>query len=562
MRTQRFYLLGSSLTIAAALLFASSASADTAAPTPAPSAAAAPSTAATARGVVYDDANGNGTRDAGEAGLPGVRVSNGAEVVATDASGAYTLPAPDNSTIFVLKPRDWEVRRDALRINRSYYRHFSPIRTGVPPMPPIPATDPLPASLDFGLRRAAPPAPAKFDALLIGDPQVRDPNEVAYVAHDIVEPLAGTFGGTTNGTPALAVVLGDLCFDNLAMHAPLAGVFAQLGLPMVYVRGNHDTDYAAADEQHATDHYQQVFGPTYYALDYGSVHFIVLNDVVWHGKQGDKAGGYEGGLGPRQLEFVRNDLAGVPVEQPVVFMMHIPMQEIAEHAELFKLLAARPHVTAFCGHTHDYNHWFLGAGEGWTGAEPLHVTAIGAACGAWWSGPPDETGVPIAMMGDGTPNGWAVLHWDGSAGRVEFRAARRPADYQMNIYAPDVVRAAEAAAPQRGAPAPAAPLAAEVDVLVNVFAGSARSKVELRVGDGAWAPLKRTPTKDPALVAMKAAEKAGPPLRHPTTDPGDCPHMWGGKLPAGLTPGTYTIEVRTTDCYGQTYTARRVIRVE
>jgi hypothetical protein len=42
-----------------------------------------------ARGLVFDDRNGNGARDEGEGGVPGVRVSNGSEVVLTDAQGRY-----------------------------------------------------------------------------------------------------------------------------------------------------------------------------------------------------------------------------------------------------------------------------------------------------------------------------------------------------------------------------------------------------------------------------------------------------------------------------------------
>jgi hypothetical protein len=39
-----------------------------------------------AKGVVYHDQNGNGTRDAGEPGLPDVAVSNQREIVKTDAN--------------------------------------------------------------------------------------------------------------------------------------------------------------------------------------------------------------------------------------------------------------------------------------------------------------------------------------------------------------------------------------------------------------------------------------------------------------------------------------------
>ena len=43
--------------------------------------------AATARGVVYEDLNENGVRDAEEPGVPDYRVSNGRDITLTDEEG-------------------------------------------------------------------------------------------------------------------------------------------------------------------------------------------------------------------------------------------------------------------------------------------------------------------------------------------------------------------------------------------------------------------------------------------------------------------------------------------
>src|SRR5690606_20025686 len=58
-------------------------------------------------GVVFEDGNGNGLRDDGEAGIAGVAVSNGRDVVRTDAEGRYALPMAPGQTIFVVKPAGW-----------------------------------------------------------------------------------------------------------------------------------------------------------------------------------------------------------------------------------------------------------------------------------------------------------------------------------------------------------------------------------------------------------------------------------------------------------------------
>src|SRR5690606_4053103 len=61
-----------------------------------------------ARGIVYEDSNQNGKRDAREKGVAQVAVSNGVDVVLTDAAGKYHLPARDNSIFFVIKPQGYQ----------------------------------------------------------------------------------------------------------------------------------------------------------------------------------------------------------------------------------------------------------------------------------------------------------------------------------------------------------------------------------------------------------------------------------------------------------------------
>src|SRR3546814_19455828 len=55
-------------------------------------------------GTVFEDGHGNGVRDAGEAGLAGVAVSDGRQVVRTDAPGRYALPRPAGQPILAIQP--------------------------------------------------------------------------------------------------------------------------------------------------------------------------------------------------------------------------------------------------------------------------------------------------------------------------------------------------------------------------------------------------------------------------------------------------------------------------
>ena len=83
-----------------------------------------------ATGVVFDDRNADGVRDPGEPGLPGVAVSNGREVVPSDAGGRYRLPLGERGVLFVIKPRDWMTPVDSDGLPR-FYRIHDP--AGSPP---------------------------------------------------------------------------------------------------------------------------------------------------------------------------------------------------------------------------------------------------------------------------------------------------------------------------------------------------------------------------------------------------------------------------------------------
>ncbi|HVK51234.1 MAG TPA: metallophosphoesterase N-terminal domain-containing protein, partial [Pseudoxanthomonas sp.] len=67
-------------------------------------------------GFVFEDRNGDGERDPGERGLPGVAVSDGQHIVRSDAQGRWQLQPVDGRTVFLIKPAGYAVanRRDGL----------------------------------------------------------------------------------------------------------------------------------------------------------------------------------------------------------------------------------------------------------------------------------------------------------------------------------------------------------------------------------------------------------------------------------------------------------------
>lgn len=490
-----------------------------------------------ATGIVFQDRNGNRVRDAGEDGLAGVRVSNQLDIAITDAQGRWTLPVRgEDTTFFVLKPRGWRSPVNSLQIPQFFYTH-KPAGSPKQRFPGVAPTGPLPASIDFPLIEK--PEPDKFQALYFGDTQPRNVQEVDFMRHDILEELVGTEAlfGTT---------LGDIVFDDLSVLEPHNQAIALLGIPWHNVLGNHDMNYDSPDDRHSDETFERHFGPNYFAFDYGQVHFLALDNVHWAGASGGKEGAYHGELGSEQLEFVKRDLEAVPPDKLVVALMHIPLAELRDREAFFRLLEPRPHAISVAAHMHTQTHYFYGEQDGWRGAKPHHHLVNVTVCGSWWGGLPDERGIPHATMADGAPNGYSIFTFDGNRYSIEFKAAGRPASYQMEIGAPEETGADDGA-----------------EVTVNVFAGSERSVVEMRVGAGDWKPLERVARADPSFLRLKQLEAAiKPPVPGVALPkPQICPHLWSGKLPRKLPEGDQWIEVRTRDAFGQVYSSRRALRV-
>lgn len=493
-------------------------------------------------GVVYHDRNRNGIRDPGEPGVRGVLVSNQREVVRTDSKGRYRLPVEDDTIIFVVKPRGWMTALDSDKVPRFYYVHKP---NGSPPVAylGVAPTGPLPESLDFPLypQRES----NRFTILVFGDTQPRDLKEVAYIAHDVLRELVGT------REAVLGIVLGDVVFDDLSVTQPLARAIGRIGIPFYYVLGNHDMNYDSPDDRYSDETWERLFGPNYYAFQHGHVHFLVLDDVVWEGAREGRRGRYQAGLGEKQLTFIRNYLQHVPRRDWIVLCMHIPMWEWAEQERraLFEMLAPFSHTLSFSAHTHYQTQRFFGDTDGWQGREAhLHWNAV-TVCGSWWTGAPDPLGIPHTTMRDGTPNGYLWVSFDRDRYRIRYQASRRPPDYQMNIYLPNAIPQDQLAATK---------------VLVNVFAGSERSIVEMRVNDeGDWIRLERVPDQpDPAYAELKRLEQEYKLPGRPLPGAMPCPHLWSGQLPSWLPRGTHVLYVRTTDMFGQTFVDKRLFRVE
>lgn len=513
-----------------------------------------------ATGVVFHDLNGNGLRDAGEPGLPGVLVSNGAEIAETDAEGRYSLPVGTETTLFVIKPRDWMTPVDPDTQLPRFYYHHKPEGGHMGRYAGVPPTGPLPESVDFPLQPRE--EPEAFDMICFGDTQPRNQREIDYISHDIVTELIGS-------DALFGVTLGDILFDNLDFFEPLNESIGNIGVPWYNVIGNHDINFDAPERWRTGATFERVYGPQYYAFQVAGVHFLVLNNIYWIME--DRR--YHGEFGEPQLTFVRNYLERAPKDELIVLLMHIPLTTTDDREQIFEMLEPFPRTFSLSAHWHRHREYFLGAEYGWRQDAPHHHIVHATTSGSWWRGVPDELGIPHATMSDGTPNGYSIIRFDGADYRLRYKAARRPAEYQMNIHAPDAVASAEAAG---------------TAVTVNIFVGNERTEAAMRFGDAKeWTPLERTSGFDPFFEALserqralytRIAEESGIEdidddvlgrvesryrelLGRGLPDPRETPRLWTGTLPANPAPGSHVIHVRATDMYGQVHRGRRIIRI-
>jgi hypothetical protein len=504
----------------------------------------------TARGVVYHDQNANHVFDSGDTPLADVKVSNGREIVATNTQGRYELPVTPDTIVFLIKPPGFKTPLDDKQLPRFYYIHKP---AGSPPTryAGVSPTGPLPDSIDFPVY--AQKEPDQFRAILFGDPQPRNQQEVDFIAHDVIEELIGT-------DASFGVTLGDIAFDALEVFEPQARAIAILGIPWYNVIGNHDINYDAREDRHSDETFERVFGPNYYSFDYGPVHFLVLDDVEWLIDENGE-GRYQGGLGPRQMAFIRRDLEMIPADQLVVLMMHIPLTDVRDRRELYRLIERRPFCLSVSAHEHTHEHRYITHADGWRGPEPHHHVVNVTVCGSWWSGTRDERGIPHATMADGAPNGYSILSFDGHRYQLDFKAAGRNQDYQIAIRMPERIDPSNA-------------VEANVDVFANVFNGAENTSVVLSIGQAAPRAMTYTRRPDPTFVELANDEntrrekllaqgESEQSLWLALPRPGISTHLWHHTLDAShLDDGTHRLTVTATFADGRKVTGHRLFRVE
>ena len=206
---------------------------------------------------------------------------------------------------------------------------------------------------------------------------------------DLVLGGGDLIGGGFAATPAQAAPRWD---TYMAMHAAIAGEHHA-------VIGNHDLVGAAPQDgsppaEDPRQAYRRRLGVerTYWSLDALGYRFLLLDSMRVSGD----AYGYHGWVSEAQQAWIREQLAGLPVETPLVLVLHMPLltafygategataqappnRAVVNSVEVLELFAGRNLVLVLQGHLHVSEH------IRWRGTS--FITG-GAVCGNWWRGP-------------------------------------------------------------------------------------------------------------------------------------------------------------------------------
>ena len=457
--------------------------------------------------------------------LPGVSVSDGRQVSSSDALGRWELESPLAGPVFVVKPAGYAMPARA---------------DGLPGFWHADAGD----GCDFELLAVDEGGAADDESLAVlvfSDPQTSDLRQVGYYRDTIVAPLEDGHGAD------LGVTLGDVTNDDPQLYPALNRATARLGVLWLHVPGNHDLDFEAGHDRNSLRSFHAVYGPDTFAWEEPQAVFVGLDNVVY---RPDGHSGYVGGFREDQFEFLEAWLPTVSRDRLLVVMLHVPLFNTsaeretfrrADRERLFQLLKPFPRVLVLSGHRHQLQHVFHDVESGWHGAAPLHEFNVGAASGAFWSGVAGTDGVPDSTMADGTPSGHARLVVDGQGGyRLSWHRAGHHADDDpgftdaMALHAPRLLR--RGAYPAWG-------------VYANVYMGLEDTRVEFRVGDGEWRPMRKVLAPDPRLVVENVRDDLATELRGFDRSPeaGPSTHLWRGALPTDLDAGEHRVEVRAFD---------------
>ncbi len=278
--------------------------------------ASLPAAAIRARVEVWFDTDGNGRRDAGEAGAPEVTVSDGDRLYRTAADGAARVEiVAENGhgrRLFVIRP-------GGHRLTTPWHVYLAPTDDEQP--------------VAFGL--APEPEPVGLRFAVTAEPQVTIADASA-VGAELVADLLGS------GESDFGVILGDLTEHGTPAELEAwSAAVAAAPRPLYALFGARD---GLGVEPRSAAAFEALVGPAWFAFWRGGHLFCALVT---------EPGELTGVEQARQSRWLRRLMVSLPEGTPVVALCHVPPAE-PELARLSQGLRLR---AVFYAHWHENSVW-------------------------------------------------------------------------------------------------------------------------------------------------------------------------------------------------------------
>ncbi len=437
-------------------------------------------------------------------GVANVVVTDGQTCVTTDKKGYYRIQiTPESEFIYLSTPAGY-LPSDSLNIPRFYQK----IRKG------------RKSDYDFKLKKN-PRNELNHVVMVHSDPQFYKEGNFSIYKR-IIDDCTTTVG-QYDDRDVFGIDCGDLVGDKPDLYPMYIQHLNQTSIPFYRVIGNHDMNYGGRSDETSAKTYSNIFGPTYYSFNRGKVHYIVLDNVFYFGRDYF----YMGYITEKILHWLEQDLAYVPKGSTVFVAMHIPARlsekpqpfaytserigsETVNASSLFQML--KPYQThILTGHMH--------SNKNCVHASNVYEHNTAAICGTWWQGD---------YCLDGTPLGYGVYEIEGDSVTWYFKSVGKSRNYQMRAYP----RGSNAGFPQ--------------DVIANVWNWDKSWQVEWFENGQNKGAMTRFEAIDPEVAKMCADKDK---LEFKWIAPETNGHMFRAtpEQPNSL------IKIRVTDRFGNVY---------
>ena len=354
----------------------------------------------------------------GDKPLKGVVISDGVEVVATNADGVYQMKsAKKYGYVFISVPSGYEVATEGvLPSNHVFLKENASTAERV----------------DFRVFEAG--DQTNHTMLVFGDMHLAGgrKDDTRWFREFCLE--VNDYLKSHKSDKIYALTLGDMTwdyywYDRSYQFTQYLNDVKQVGdLTIFHTIGNHDHDMnLPGDFQNAVQFTREV-APDFYSFNIGKVHYVVLDNILSTSKGGGKDGRkYNELVTNEELAWLAKDLSYVPKSTPVVVTMHATTANLdteANRTALFNCFSGFSQVHFLTGHTHQIanrksSNWY--------------DHNCGAICADWWDCVSNSEG-RVHIGTDGAPGGYEIFNITGTEFKWQFKGTGLDNDIQFRTY--------------------------------------------------------------------------------------------------------------------------------